>query len=164
MRERTWAGNELKGARNKRRNKRRVWAAAQGRPFPAVVKAAEHELARSALEIVLCDSDNDVEVEKRRIETLLRRRVDALLICPVHVTDSAAAITAIPRTTSVLQLDRLILPDPDFVGVDHASGMDQIVRHVVDVGASSAVLLGVTDGLPTIEERAEGTHGGSHAG
>lgn len=124
--------------------------------FPAVVKSAEHELAQSALDIVLGDSDNDIGVERQRIDTLLRRRVDALLVCPVHVQDSASALRSAARSTRVLQLDRVALPEADFVGVDHAMGMDQVVRHLLTQGARSGMFLGLHPSMSTIQERAAG--------
>ena len=60
--------------------------------FPAVVQTVEHELADAAIDIVLGDADNDVTVEALRLEMLLRRRVDALLVCPVDSRRSAPGL------------------------------------------------------------------------
>lgn len=123
--------------------------------FPAVIRAAEHELARSAVDVVLCDADNDVDVEARRLETLLRRRVDALLVCPVHRTGSAAALRAAAQQVPVVQLDRHALPDVDFIGADQVAGMTQVVEHLYRQGAASAVFVGGYPGMSSVTERAE---------
>ncbi|WP_344215037.1 LacI family DNA-binding transcriptional regulator [Nonomuraea bangladeshensis] len=122
--------------------------------FPAVIRAAEHELARAAVDVLLCDADNDVEVEARRLETLLRRRVDALLVCPVHVRDSAPALRAAAGKVPLIQLDRRALDDVDFIGVDPVSGMTQVVTHLRAAGAHTAVFVGRHGGMSSLVERA----------
>lgn len=121
--------------------------------FPAVVQAAEQQLAESALDLVFCDSHNDLSVERSRLNTLLRRRVDALLVCPVDTEGSVEALRAAARSTRLLQLDRCALPDVDFVGVDQISGMRQIVHHIQASGVRSARFVGWHGGLSTIVER-----------
>jgi LacI family transcriptional regulator len=123
--------------------------------FPAVIRAAEHELARASLDVVLCDADNDVEVEARRLDTLLRRRVDALLVCPVHVHDSVPALRAAARLVPLIQLDRYAIDDADFVGIDHASAMSQVVGHLRVTGARDAMFVGLHRGIASLIERSD---------
>lgn len=127
--------------------------------FPAVIRAAEHELARAALDVVLCDADNDVKVEAQRLETLLRRRVDALLVCPVHVVDSAPALRAAARVVPLIQLDRHAIDEADFVGADQISGMNQVVEHLRLAGAQNAVFVGWHSGMSSLMERAQAFEG-----
>ena len=122
--------------------------------FPAVIRAAEHELAQSAVDVVLCDADNDVRVEAKRLETLLRRRVDALLVCPVHRRDSAPALRAAAHRVPLIQLDRHAIDDVDFLGVDQVAGMTQVVTHLRASGAGTAVFVGRHDGMSSLLERA----------
>ncbi len=122
--------------------------------FPAVVQAAERQLAESALDMVFCDSHNDLTIERNRLNTLLRRRVDALLVCPVDTVGSAPALRTAARSTRVIQLDRRALSDIDFVGVDQAAGMRQVVEHVRDAGVGEARFVGLHRGMSTIVERA----------
>jgi LacI family transcriptional regulator len=124
--------------------------------FPAVVQSAERELADLALDIVFCESGNDVQTEAARLRTLLRRRVDALLACPVHATQSSSAIREAAQKTRIIQLDRMVVPELDFVGVDHAAGMRQVAAHLIERGAKSALFVGLNSTMPTIMDRAEG--------
>ncbi|GAA4212845.1 LacI family DNA-binding transcriptional regulator [Actinocatenispora rupis] len=123
--------------------------------FPAVIRAAEHELALAAVDVVLCDADNDVAVEARRLDTLLRRRVDGLLVCPVHREHSAPALRAAALRVPTVQLDRYALTDVDFVGTDQDSGMRQVVEHLRDRGARTAVFVGGYRGMSSLTERAQ---------
>lgn len=122
--------------------------------FPAVIRAAEHELARTAVDVVLCDADNDVAVEARRLDTLLRRRVDALLVCPVHREDSAPAIRSAARRVPTVQLDRYAVDNVDFIGTDQVAGMTQVVDHLRARGAATAVFVGGYRGMSSLTERA----------
>lgn len=123
--------------------------------FPAVIRAAEHELAQAAVDVVLCDADNDVKVEASRLETLIRRRVDALLVCPVHVRESVPALRAAASRVPLIQLDRHALDDVDFIGVDQVAGMTQVAGHLRSAGADTAVFVGRHDGMSSLIERAD---------
>jgi len=124
--------------------------------FPAIIQGVEHEFARKNLTLVLCDAEDDVDVEAARIETLLRQRVDALIICPVDRVKSAGAIRRARRDVRIIQIDRHALDDADFVGVDDAMAMAQVVEHVYNAGARTAVFVGTLPGISTIEERERG--------
>lgn len=124
--------------------------------FPAIIQGVEREFARDNLTLVLCDAGDDVEVEAARIETLLRHRVDALIICPVDGLKSASAIRRARRDVRIIQIDRHALDDADFVGVDDSLAMSQVVEHLHAVGARTAVFAGSLPWVSTIEERERG--------
>jgi LacI family transcriptional regulator len=121
--------------------------------FPAIVQGVEHEFARRNLTLILCDTEEQVEVEAARIETLLRRRVDALIVCPVDSRRSAHALKRAMRHVRVIQIDRHALDDADFVGVDEMSAMSQLVEHVQKAGAQTAQFVGSLPAMSTVEER-----------
>ncbi len=52
--------------------------------FPAMVRAIEGVLATEDLGLFLCDANNSARVEAARVDALLRRQVDGLIISPVH--------------------------------------------------------------------------------
>lgn len=124
--------------------------------FPAIVQGVEHEFARRNLTLVLCDTEEQVEVEAARLETMLRQRVDALIVCPVDRLLSAHALARARRHVRVIQIDRHALDDADFVGVDETSGMAQLVGHLVTAGAHTAIFVGSLPAVSSIEERREG--------
>jgi LacI family transcriptional regulator len=124
--------------------------------YPAVVASLEHEFAQRQLSILLCDSRNDVAVEADRLETLLRRRVDGLIVCPVDATASGPALRAAARQVRTIQLDRHALDDIDFVGIDEAQGTAQIAQHLGDAGVKSAIFVGCDVTVSSAQERADG--------
>lgn len=122
--------------------------------FPAVMQGLEREFAKHDKAVMLMDTEERVEVEAARVEALLRRRVDALIVSPVHPTQSADALRRARRHVRVIQIDRRTLEDADFVGVDHAWAITKVVEHIHHSGAKSAAFVGFVEGNLPIEERA----------
>jgi LacI family transcriptional regulator len=122
--------------------------------FPAVIHSVEHELAVAGIDMLFCDAENDIAAEKLRIDSMLRRRVDALLICPVDSRASARALRSATRHTRVLQFERTAIEGVDYVGVDQAAGMKQVVTHLVGLGVSDAMFVGLQPEISSIAERA----------
>ncbi|MER7506526.1 LacI family DNA-binding transcriptional regulator [Nonomuraea pusilla] len=115
-----------------------------GNPFfTTIVEAVERELQKSGTDLVLCASQYSPEVEARRLETLLARRVDGLIISPCDIEASVPAVLDAARRVPLVQLDRHIASaGADWVGVDDEAGMSQAVDHVVAGGARSVVFVG----------------------
>jgi LacI family transcriptional regulator len=124
--------------------------------FPAMVQGVEHEFARRGLSLVLCDSEERTDVEASRIDILLRQRVDALIVCPVDRELSRPAIERAMRHFRVIQVDTRALDEADFVGVDALGVMDQLVDHLRQAGARTAVFVGSRTPMSSVEERLEG--------
>ena len=120
--------------------------------FPAIMQGLEREFAKHDKAVVLMDTEERVDVEAARVEALLRRRVDALIVSPVHPIRSADALRHARRHVRVIQIDRRTLDDADFVGVDHAWAITKVVEHLRRAGARSATFVGfVESNLPIVE-------------
>ena len=122
--------------------------------FPAIMQGLEREFAKHDLAVMLMDAEERVDVEAARVEALLRRRVDALIVSPVHPTHSAKALRRAGRHVPVIQIDRRTLEDADFVGVDHAWAITKVIEHLRHSGARSAWFVGLVAGNLPIEQRA----------
>lgn len=111
--------------------------------FPLVVQDTERYLRRCGYALLLSTCDDDPVVESQRVEMLVDRRVDGLLISPCHLTESAAAIDEAARYIPVVQLDRGTDGyDGDFVAVDDASGIRQAIAHVRAAGRRNLAYIG----------------------
>ncbi len=124
--------------------------------YPPMVASVEHEFAKRQMGLLLADSHNDVTVEADRLETLLRRRVDGLIVCPVDSRDSAPALLAASRQVPTMQIDRHAVDEIDFVGFDEAQGMAQIAQHFSAMGARTAIFAGYDPAVSSTQERADG--------
>jgi len=114
--------------------------------FAELVGEVEAELRRLGFELVLADSNADVEQESRRIDTLVDRRVDGILIVSQDHRRSATALARAMEEVPVVQIDRVLARSTaDFVGVDNDAGMAAVLEHYAGLGAQSVVLVSAND-------------------
>lgn len=110
--------------------------------FPALVEAVERRLSREGLELLLCDSQRDVDVEARRLRALVERQVDGIIISPYDFTGSAPAVRGLVGRIPVIQVDRRVDDAlTDWVGVDDDAGFAQVVDHLVAAGRRRLVFV-----------------------
>ncbi|MER5627930.1 LacI family DNA-binding transcriptional regulator [Streptosporangium sp. NPDC002544] len=114
-----------------------------GNPFfTTIVESVEHQLQETGHDLLLCASLYTPEIEARRLNTLLARRVDGLIISPCDFEASAPAVLNAARQVPLVQVDRYIEGGgADWVGVDDDSALAQAVDHVVAGGARSVVFV-----------------------
>jgi LacI family transcriptional regulator len=110
--------------------------------FPALVEAVERRLSREGIELLLCDSQRDVDVEARRLRALVERQVDGIIISPYDFTGSAPAVRGLVGRIPVIQVDRRVDDAlTDWVGVDDDAGFAQVVDHLVAAGRRRLVFV-----------------------
>ncbi len=115
--------------------------------FPMMIEATERHLQRRGLILLLCDAQDDPDVEARRVNALLERQVDGLIISPCHAERSRETILGAAAKLPVVQLDRHVEGSvTDWVGSDDEHGIGQIVAHLEAAGARSFVFV---SSLPT---------------
>lgn len=110
--------------------------------FTSFVESIERMLENAGRVLFLCDSREDLSVERRRVRALLDRRVDALIIAPISSTASRWCLAEAKQEVPVVQLDRYVEDfDGDWVGVDNRRGTMIAVEHVVERGAKRVVFV-----------------------
>lgn len=110
--------------------------------FPALVEAIERRLQREGLELFLCDSQRDIEVEARRLKALVERQVDGIIISPYDYTGSEPAVRGLVGRLPLIQVDRRVTGAlTDWVGVDDDAGFAQVVDHLVATGRRRLVFV-----------------------
>lgn len=99
--------------------------------FPALVEAVEHQLQTEDVDLFLCDAQEDVTVEQKRISALLARKVDGLLIVPLSQRASAEAVNAAATEVPLVLLDREVdgAQAPCVRGHDEA-GIAMVLEHL----------------------------------
>lgn len=123
--------------------------------FPALVKSVESALNGAGYALLLCDAQDDPDVEAQRIDALLERQVDGLILCPVHMVESVAAVRSASEQASVVQVDRRVSVPTDYVGVDQASVIDLVVEHLESLGRTRLAFLTSADSVSTIANRSD---------
>jgi LacI family transcriptional regulator len=110
-----------------------------GNPFFAeLVEALESVLYDASLDMILSDSRGTSTDEARRLQTLLDRQVDGLIMIPAGHHSSAPAMQWAHRAVPIVQIDRQVDGFPaDYVGVDNALGIRLTLEHLAGQGAST---------------------------
>jgi LacI family transcriptional regulator len=103
--------------------------------FPVLVEAIERALHDGGRELFLCDSQSSPSLERARIDALIGRQVDGLILVPCHAQESGTSLSRAQMYLPVVMLDRLVDgAECDFVGVDHAAGIRMAVEHLATLG------------------------------
>ncbi len=126
-------------------------------PFYAGCAKAIEEVARAhGYAVILCDSDEQIEIERQQVNLLARRRVDGLLLVPAangHAYLADEQLAAMP----VVALDRPIPGIPtDVVVVRNRRGAREATEHLIGHGHRRIAYIGAGEGLYTTRERRAG--------
>ncbi len=107
-----------------------------GNPFFAeLVEALESALRDAGLDMILGDSGGAPSEEGQRLQTLVDRQVDGLVLIPAEHHASAPAMQRARLSAPIVQIDRQVDGFPaDFVGVDNQLGIRLVLQHLAELG------------------------------
>ncbi|MFN3708856.1 LacI family DNA-binding transcriptional regulator [Microcella sp.] len=127
--------------------------------FADVVHAIERAVSANGHSLLLADTHDDPEHERRAVIDLLAHRPDGMLIAPSSDPHDALARIASRGIPTVL-IDRVHADTGDWVvdavGVENAQPMAQLVAHVVERGHRRIGFIAGKEGLQTARERVDG--------
>lgn len=108
------------------------------------------DTARSrGYDVVLANTDEDAQIERKALTTLAERRVDGLIICPANGEDRSHLSDVIDSGLPVVLLDRQVAGlDVDMVGLDNRQAAAEATRLLIEHGHSRIAI--VTGGPPSI--------------
>lgn len=107
---------------------------------------ADHARSRG-FEMLLVNTDEDLELERKALDVLVERRVDGLIVCPADAADRTHLTTLIDDGTPVVLLDRRIRGlRADTVGIDNRAAAADLTRRLVSRGHDRIAIL--TGGSP----------------
>lgn len=124
--------------------------------FATMVKSVSKEARRAGYSIIVCDSDEDSNIEQESVQALLENRVDGLLLAAVgpehdHLRDLQAS--HIP----LVMLDRWPRDlDVDAIGVDNVKGGYQATQHLIHEGHKRIAFIQGRRGTNASEGRLQG--------
>lgn len=122
--------------------------------FPGLVEAIERQLQTAGYDLLLCDSQGQPTIEAARINALMDKKVDGLLLVPCHSQRSSPAVDAASSRLPVIQIDRQVDDvETDFVGVDNEAGIRDVIGHLAERGAQSFAFVGADDGSSSSADR-----------
>jgi LacI family transcriptional regulator, galactose operon repressor len=123
--------------------------------YSAIVQAVEHAASKRGYMLITASCEEDPERERERVQSLLRRRVDALLLVPASGDHSYLARET--TGTPIVFLDR---PpggiDADQVLLDNVGGATAATEHLLAQGHERIAFVGDRLALYTTGERLSG--------
>lgn len=124
--------------------------------FGSVVRGIEKVTIKDDYTLILGNSDEDAEREKKLIAMLLEEGVAGIILVPTNA-DAESYRAVFGSGTPFVILDRqLPLPDLDMVLVNGAAGAEMAVDHLVSLGHRKIGYVGGMKHLSVMHERAQG--------
>ena len=119
----------------------------------SIVRGAESVLSLADFSVLLTNSGGTANIDAERIELLLQRQVDGLIVLP-SLEDDPATLTALRTThTPIVLLDRSLPLDipAHYVLSDHSQGIGEATHHLLSLGHRRIGLIVGTDVRPSRE-------------
>lgn len=125
--------------------------------FIALVQTIEESAQAQGYEVLLCDSTDDADTERRRVRALLSRQVEGIIIIPCDdEKGSAETVREALREVPVVSLDRSIRGIAmDQVCVDNRAGIIAIIDHLAGKARRRLSFVGARQTVSTARERLE---------
>lgn len=122
--------------------------------FGDVVHSIEELLTQQDYSLLLADTHDDPDSERRAMTDLLRHRPAGVILAPSAHPDHAVKAAA-ARGIPLVCIDR-VLPGVDFVGVENQHAVQRMVGHLISIGHRRIAMVSGLRGLTTSEERIDG--------
>lgn len=123
--------------------------------FTAVARGVEDVAQADGYSVVLCNSDENVEKERRYLEVALQERVAGVIISPSGADADAGALTG--RGTPVVAVDRPLLGgSSDMVLVDSRAAAREATEHLLAQGYRRIGCITGPSGVHTADDRLTG--------
>lgn len=124
--------------------------------FAALVHRLEDLAADDGYQILLAGSNEDENREADRLETLLSRQIDGLILAPAR--DDTSALTGFgTRLPPTVMMDRGFGHQGfDTVTADNAAAVREGCRHLIDLGHRDIAFAITSPALANMRERIEG--------
>lgn len=111
------------------------------------------DAARSrGFDVLLSNTEEDPDNERKALTTLAERRVDGLIICPADGADRSDLTRIVASGLPVVLLDRRVAKlDADMVGLDNHQAATEATRYLIEQGHTRIAI--VTGGSSSILPR-----------
>lgn len=111
--------------------------------FSDVIKAVESEAAKYGYSIILCNTDGNVDKEKKYVSIMKSYNVDGILIVPSNAKDSYfKSLKNIDIPIVVITQD---IEGFDCVSISHYLSAKEVAKHLISMGYSRFVFVGGED-------------------
>lgn len=122
--------------------------------YPTVLRGVQARAREAGFSVFFCDSEQDPTAEEGLIRTMVSQ-VDGVIVCASFLSDEQ--LTDLAGTTKMVLLNRT-LGDVPSVLMDSASGMAQVVDHLVALGHRDCAYLNGPSDAWSNQYRRTGLH------
>jgi LacI family transcriptional regulator len=123
--------------------------------FPLMLRGAEQVLSAAGYTVVLTDTNNDAERQRRQIESLVARGADGFILSTAEWLDPVLDELAARGVAAVLANRNTAHGRWPYVGGDERVGVELAVKHLRDHGHTRLLHLAGPQHLSTGRERAQ---------
>jgi LacI family transcriptional regulator len=125
--------------------------------FSSLAQQISRSFSATQVEVLVASADNDIDHERRAVQSFLGRQVDGCVLVPSDERDSAEAVLLASRSVPTVQFDRRVpgVKVP-FIGVDNTAGMELVSDHLrrsVDTKKQPVVYVGGGESTSSGRER-----------
>ncbi|KUI22269.1 LacI family DNA-binding transcriptional regulator [Mycobacterium sp. GA-2829] len=124
--------------------------------FGGLVHAVERALSDAGYVLIVGDSHDDAESEKRVIDSLLDRKVDGMIVAPAAGSERITLPEIIGTGTPLVLIDRGVDVGSDQVGAENFSSARLLTEHLLDLGHRRIAVVRGLAGISSTTERFEG--------
>ncbi len=120
--------------------------------FGSLVHAVERALSDAGYVLIVGDSHDDVDSERRVTDSLLDRQVDGMIVAPAAGSERVTLPQVTRTGTPLVLIDRWVDIASDQVGPENFSSAQSLTEHLLDLGHRR---IGVVRGLAGISSTTE---------
>jgi LacI family transcriptional regulator len=122
----------------------------------SLVHAVERALSDAGYVLIVGDSHDDVEPERRVIDSLLDRQVDGMIVAPAAGSEQVTLPQIIRTGTPLVLIDRGVDVGCDQVGPENLSSARSLTAHLLDLGHRRIAVVRGLAGISSTTERFDG--------
>ncbi|WP_324680025.1 LacI family DNA-binding transcriptional regulator [Hymenobacter sp. GOD-10R] len=132
--------------------------------FPAVVHGIEVVASQAGFNVMICQSTEEVEREKKHVEALLKAQVDGILVSMSNTTSDFTHFERVfDQGTPLVFFDRMPeLPNACGVVVDDYRGALQVMEHLIEQGCQRIAHFAGPQNINTTHNRFRGYQDALH--
>jgi len=124
--------------------------------FGSLVHAVEQALSDAGYVLIVGDSHDDVEAEKRVTDSLLDRQVDGMIVAPAAGSERVTLPEIIRTETPLVLIDRGVDVGSDQVVPENFSSARSLTEHLLDLGHRRIAAVRGLAGISSTTERFAG--------
>jgi LacI family transcriptional regulator len=115
--------------------------------FSTLAEKLERATNKVNKELLICTSQENIDIEADRIRTLIHRQVDGIILIPCDEEKSRKAINSALSSVPLVLLDQRVNGcDCDWIGVDEPHAFKTLLTYLAGIGTRSAAFVGSTAG------------------